>query len=266
MSFARQLSVCHSENAIAVVPTELEWRLARLQRPGMYGDRRIKQILHPGKYRFNPSGKPLWTRADWLELDVTQRRAGQIRKPKHVRIENVSWQRSNDFDWTMHLPHGSKVVSVPIDFADDAGLGYYNCRLIKPDDIISLSHRSVIVNFCYQNDYFDRYVVGVRGGCSIEHHDFAHIDMPFDRLSGYLVIGRIVPINQALELTAFVVEPLHRVYIPAKTIHTNDYLLGTWETLLSSACEFPSAQIKPSASDPSDLVHEHALPPLVFCE
>lgn len=264
MSFARQFSICRGEDDATIAPTALEVQLASLERPGMFGDRQIQQVLTPGRYSFDPTIAPHWKRVDWWELDVTQKRAGRIREPRRACIENVSWQQSDGFDWTVYLPTDSHVISVPIDPADDAGLGYYNCRLIEPDDVISLHHRSVIVNFCYQDEYLEQYVLGKGGGCSIEQHDFAHVDMPLDVRSGLLVIGKIDPADQALELTAFAVKPGQRVYIPAKTIHTNDFLLGTWETLLSSACEFPSAQIKPSTSAASGLVQEHALPPLAF--
>ncbi len=265
MSFARQLSVCRNEDSLTIAPTEVEWRLARLQRPGMFGDRRIKQVLRPGKYSFDPCARPQWQRADWLAPDAARRRAGVVRKPKRVLVENASLQQADGLDWTLFLPKGSKAVSVPTDVADDAGLGYYGCRLIDADDIITLHHRSIIVNFCYKEDYLSRYVLSMRGGSSIEQHDFAHVDMPLDAHSGHLVIGRIDPHDQTLELTAFVVQPMQRVYIPAQTIHTNDYLLGTWETLLSSACEFPSAQIRPSAEEPAHDIQENTLPRLAFC-
>lgn len=266
MSFAQQVSICRHNYDLAIVPTEQEWRLARLQRPGMFGDQHIKQVLHPGQYSFDPLAAPNWRPIDGWEPDAAQKRAAQVRKPKRARLANVSWQRSDGLDWTIYLPKNSSIVSVPVEIADDAGLGYYNCRIIQPEDVISLRHRSIVVDFCYQEDYFDHYVVDVCGGCSIEHHDFAHVDMPLDEHSGHLLIGKINPLDQALELTAFVVRPMQRVYIPAQTIHTNDYLLGTWETLLSSDCEFPSAQLRPSGSGSADDFREHALPLLAFCE
>lgn len=266
MSFVEQVSICSAAYDLTVSPTEQEWRLARLQRPGMFGNQHVKQVLHPGRYSFTPLSEPLWQPLDRWKPDVTRERAGHVRKPKLTRVANVSWQHSDGLDWTMYLPRDSPILSVPVEVADDASLGYYNCRIIRPHDVVSLRHRSIVVDFCYQEEYFDRYVVDVCGGCSIEHHDFAHVDMPLDKNSGYLLIGRIDPSDQALELTAFVINPMDRVYIPAQTIHTNDYLLGTWETMLSSECEFPSAQLKPSNSMFSDDFREHALPLLAFCE
>jgi len=264
MSFAQQVSICRANFNLAIAPTEQELRLAGLQRPGMFGDRQIKQVLPPGQYSFNPSATPPWTYLNGWEFDVAQKRASHVRKPRLTRLADVSWQRLNRLDWTVYLPDQTSVVNVPIEIADDASLGYYNCRIIRTQDVITLRHRSIVVEYHYQPDYLDRYVIDVCGGCSIEHHEFAHVDMPLDNGSGHLVIGRIDPIDQALELTAFVVQPLQRVYIPEQTIHTNDFLLGKWETMLSSECEFPSAKLKPLDKAPSDMVHEHPLPLLAF--
>lgn len=266
MSFARQLSICRGGDDVAIAATELEWRLARLQRPGMFGGQQIRQILPPGKYRFDPLNEPNWRPTDWQALDASERRKGHIRPPRRMHLNNVSWQRSDELDWTLHLPTGEDVVTVPVDETDDAGLGYYNCRLIGKDDVISLHHRSIIVNFHYKDEYLRHYVLEIGGGCSIEQHEFAHVNMPLDMRSGHLVLGKMDPVDHSLELTAFIVRPMQRVYIPAQTIHTNDFLLGRWESLLSSACEFPSAQIKPSADAGLDRAHEHALPPVAFCE
>ena len=264
MSFMDQVSICRSVDDLNIAPNEQEWRLAYLQRPGMFGDRYIKQVLHPGKYSADPLARRFWRcTLPWKE-DVAQRRAHCVRKPKLVRVANVSWQRMDNLEWTMYLPENQNSLSVPVEVADDANLGYYNCRIIEPGDVISLSHRSVVVDFCYQQDYLRRYVIDVCGGCSIEHHAFAHVDMPLNEHSGHLVIGRIDPTDKALELTAFLVKPFQRVYIPAKTIHTNDFLLGTWETLLSSYCDFPSARLRSSVNAPPDEFHEHALPLLTF--
>jgi hypothetical protein len=266
MSFVDQVSICRINDDLTIAPNEQEWRLACLQRPGMFGDRHIKQVLHPGKYSADPLARQFWRNAPPWDEDVTKRRALHVRKPSLARLANLSWQRMDGLDWTMYLPKDQSVLSVPVEIADDASLGYYNCRIIEPGDVISLSHRSIVVDFRYQQNYLQHYVIDVCGGCSIEHHAFAHVDMPLDEHSGHLVIGRIDPADQALELTAFVVRPFHRVYIPAKTIHTNDFLLGTWETLLSSYCDFPSAQLRSSVNAPPDEFCEHALPLLTFRE
>lgn len=266
MSFARQISICRRDDNVLIAPTEQEIQLSRLQRPGMNANHRIRQILRPGKYAFGPLDEPPWRTVDQREPDVVQRRADLVRRPRRVRLDDVIWNRSQELNWTAYLSTESRTISIPIDVADDVGLGYYDCRLISPDDVISLNHRSLITNFHYHDDYFRNYVLGVLGFSSIEQHEFAHVDTPLDDRSGHLVIGRMDPLDQSLELTAFVVKPGDSVYIPAHTIHTNDYLLGTWETLLSSACEFPSAQIRQSTDEPMEFVYDQAASPFRFVE
>lgn len=150
-------------------------------------------------------------------------------------------------------------VVIPVQQADDATLGYYNCRLLTAGDIISLNERSIVTDFHYQDDYFDKYVMEFLGGPRFEQHAFAHVDMPRDHRSGYLMIGKVDPRDQSLEVTAFNVEPGDAVYIPAGTLHTNDYLLGTWQTLLSSAFEGPYALVKQPEDKPICLIVEHGL-------
>lgn len=266
MSFSDQISFCRNHKNLAIAPTEQEVRLSQLSRPGFEADRQIKQILHPGKYAYFPiDDRPLKS-AGWNRPDVAIERAAIVREPKRVRITNVTWRQSQEFNWAAHLPISSGKIRVPVDMADDATLGYYNCRLLSPNDIVSLHHRSIITNFRYDDDYLKRYVIGVLGCSSIEQHEFAHIDRPLDKRSGYLLIGRMDPFDQSLELTAFFVRQYQSVYIPAKTIHTNDYLLGTWETLLSSYCEFPSAQIKQPENAPLQFVDSYHLTPFNFVD
>lgn len=250
MSFARVFTVCnHSSNSVAI-PTEQEIQLSRLVRPGMTGGRRIEQILLPGKYAYVPPENGQYQAVAPTMLDVTEVRKHSIRTPKMVRMKMASWQQYQELAWTAFLTSTIPEIIVPVHEADDATLGYYNCRLLNPGDVISLSHRSFITDFAYRDEYFLRYVMDVLGSSLIEQHAFAHVDTPRDHHSGHLVIGKIDPGDHALELTAFAVRPGDSVYIPAGTIHTNDYLLGTWKTLLSSACEFPSARVRQPGGKP----------------
>jgi len=262
MSFARQFSICSNDDHHSDKPTTQEHALSSLQRPGMHGHGHIRKILRPGKYAFDPNASELWFPAHPEDPDVAEKRAASIRRPQMIRMEDVAWHQSQELSWTAQLSIESKMVSIPVDIADDAGLGYYNCRALGAGDVISLNNRSLVTNFCYHDDYFERYVLGVLGCWSIEQHEFAHVDTPLTDRSGYLVLGKVDPVDQALEMTAFIVESGLSVYIPAHTIHTNDYFLGTWETLLSSACEFPSAQLKQSRNEPLQFVYDQEDLPL----
>jgi len=257
MPFAREFTICrHSSDSVAT-PTEEELQVSRLVRPGMTGGRRIEQILLPGKYAYVPAETGQYRPVDPTMLDVTEARRHSIQPPRLVRIEMASWQRYQELVWSAFLASTIPEITVPAHEADDATLGYYNCRLLKPGDVISLNHRSIITDFIYRDDYFGRYVMDVLGGSLIEQHAFAHVDTPRDRHSGHLVIGKIDHGDRALELTAFEVKPGDSVYIPAGTIHTNDYLLGTWKTLLSSACEFPSARVRQPGDKPLQFIVEN---------
>ena len=250
MSFAKEFSICQHSSDTTAMPTEQELQLSHLVRPGMTGARRIKQILYPGNYAFDSAEDGQYRPVGSTMVDVAESRRDSIGLPGLVRLEMASWRRCQEFTWTAYLASIAHQIIVPVHKADDATLGYYNCRLLKAGDVISLNHRSIITDFVYQDDYFGRYVMGVLGGSLIEQHAFAHVDMPHDLHSGHLVIGKIDPRDQALELTAFAVRPGDSVYIPAGTIHTNDYLLGTWQTLLSSACKFPNARITQPGNKP----------------
>lgn len=257
MSFAKQITICRHDDASTEMPTEQELQLSRLVRPGMTGGCQIKQILLPGKYAYDPAKDALYRSVNSTVLDVTESRRDSVRPPNLVRIEMASWQWYRKMTWTAYLASTIHEVSVPVHAADDATLGYYNCRILKPGDVISLNHRSIVTDFLYRDDYFDSYVVDIIGGSLIEQHAFAHVDTPIHPHSGYLVIGKIDSVDQALELTAFVVKAGDSVYIPAGTIHTNDYLLGTWQTLLSSDCEFPNARLRRPGDKPLRFVIGH---------
>ena len=239
------------------MPTLQEQQLSELARPGMNGSGSIRQILHPGKYAYTPGAKTPWKPVDREEPDVAARRKHNRRKPKLVRFDGVAWYQHEELSWAAYMSSAPLNHTAPIDEADDATLGYYNCRLLQPGDVISIDQRSMVTDFCYGDEYFERYVLGANGCSTIEQHDFAHVDMPLDGRSGLLVIGRIDQTDQVLELTAFRVRPGCAVYIPAKTIHTNDYLLGRWETLLSSACEFPMAEMRHYNAKPLRFVDHH---------
>lgn len=87
-------------------------------------------------------------------------------------------------------------------------------------------------DFRYNKDYFKRYAKE-KGG--LEVHTFAHVDCPLDTLdeSGMFIIGKWNDDGNALFLTAFRVPQLHSLFVPGGTVHSNDYLCGTWRTMLS---------------------------------
>lgn len=99
---------------------------------------------------------------------------------------------------------------------------------------VSLIHEHEIADFKYAENYLTDFVVPVSQP-SLERHAFAHLDCPhesFDR-NGRFILGKIVGDHDELHLTAFLIPARHTLYVPPFTIHSNDYLRGTWRTMLA---------------------------------
>ena len=152
-------------------------------------------------------------------------------EPRHTVIKGVKWISSkvpgksgraifpSSFD--------GKIAS---EFATNEHLRYYGAVFAENQQLqVSLCYRHGIQDFTYENNYLEDYAK-VRG-CGIETHSFAHLDCPLDPNSGVFVLGKLI--GDELHLTAFQVPARHTVYVPADTIHSNDYLIGTWRTMLS---------------------------------
>ena len=152
-------------------------------------------------------------------------------EPRHTVIKGVKWISSkvpgksgraifpNSFD--------GKIAK---EFATNEHLRYYGASFAENQQLqVSLCYRHGIQDFTYENSYLEDYAK-VRG-CGIETHSFAHLDCPLDSNNGVFVLGK--QIGDELHLTAFQVPARHTVYVPAGTIHSNDYLIGTWRTMLS---------------------------------
>lgn len=152
-------------------------------------------------------------------------------KPQHTTIKGFKWVSSK-------VPGKSGRAIFPssfdgkiaTEFATNEHLRYYGSSFAENQQLqVSLCYRHGIQDFTYENNYLDDYAK-VRG-CGIETHPFAHLDCPLDSNNGLFVIGK--QIGDELHLTAFQVPARHTVYVPAGTIHSNDYLTGTWRTMLS---------------------------------
>lgn len=60
--------------------------------------------------------------------------------------------------------------------------------------------------------------------------------MPLSTDSGRFVLGKFKDEEETeLHLTAFKIPQGQTLLVPANTIHSNDYLLGTWTTMLAHA-------------------------------
>ncbi|CAF1625729.1 unnamed protein product, partial [Didymodactylos carnosus] len=139
---------------------------------------------------------------------------------------------------------------IPVDIATNEHLSYYGCCLASSAQTkVSLFHRHCLQDFVYKENYVQDYVKNDGHG-GLEKHSFAHLDCPLGDNSGYFILGRFVDKNNSeLHLTGFHIPTKHTLYVPPLTIHSNDYLKGTWRTMLSDEASI----------DHVSLTHHHRL-------
>ena len=106
------------------------------------------------------------------------------------------------------------------------------------DHEVSLNLRHAIQDFTYSNNYLEEYVKlekenGGAGGAGCERHEFSHLDCPLVEDNGVFVFLKFVN-EDVIHISAFHIPVRHTLYIPGGVIHTNDYLKGTWRTMLSN--------------------------------
>ena len=150
--------------------------------------------------------------------------------------------------WISNEETGKGTLKFPSDFdgviendiGTSANLSYYGAILTntRPDDKITLSMRHLIQDFTYSDNYLEDYVMNVNGnnGAGLERHGFTHLDCPLNSDNGTFVIGKFIDNDETiLHVTGFRIPARHGMLLPANTIHCNDYLKGTWRTMLSDA-------------------------------
>ena len=68
----------------------------------------------------------------------------------------------------------------------------------------------------------------------LERHDFHHFDCPLTAESGAFILAKFLGDEESvLHISAFHIPTRHTLYIAPGVIHSNDYLKGTWRTMLS---------------------------------
>ena len=164
--------------------------------------------------------------------------------PKHiVAVEGAKWRSKVKGEKSGELTFvGNFNGIVPTCLATPESLSYYNCTLTgQSEQDYTLVYRHGVIDFDYSQKYLEEYVMKGMGGSGIEKHGFDHLDCPLDDDSGVMVIGKYVD-KDTLHLTGFIVPKCHTVFIPANTVHSNDYLRGTWRTMLSDEADIDHVQ------------------------
>ena len=159
-------------------------------------------------------------------------------KPRSTVIEGVSW-RSNE---KLLLFPKSFTGEIASDVATAEKLAYYKAKFAnRVDGKIDIPVQHQQTDFTYAPDYLHTYVMapkekGGAGGATLERHSFCHTDMPYEDMdkSGVFVIGKFLDESETrLELTGFSIPRGETLWIPGGVIHTNNYLRGKWNTMLS---------------------------------
>lgn len=148
-------------------------------------------------------------------------------------VVRVSWESSKNTTASGNLIFPADFDGkLETEIATSELLDYYGCMFAdgRPEEV-NIPYRHVIQDFTYEDSYLINYVEGKNGGAGLERHEFVHIDSPLDDDSGFFVLGKLR--EDELHLTAFRVPKRHTLYVPANSIHSNDYLKGTWRTMLS---------------------------------
>ena len=136
------------------------------------------------------------------------------------------------------LPNNFNNYELAIDYATKSKLGYYGVKFVLENDNtrIKLPFDSTIAEYQYSEDYLNKYIL--KNGTGIEMHAFPHFDRPLSDNSGFFIFGKKVNIDVSsntfdLHLTAFKIPKKCFVFVPPFVIHSNDFFLGKWTTLLS---------------------------------
>ena len=164
-------------------------------------------------------------------------------KPEYVEITGIRWVTSEltSQSGSLFFPE-SFLGEVPVQFATNELLSYFDVTIAESNDNeISLALRHVIQDFTYSDNYLEDYCnlskeKGGAGGAGCERHEFAHLDMPMKADNGVFVFIKFVDDEETcVHISGFRIPVRHTLYIPGGVIHTNDYLKGTWRTMLSDA-------------------------------
>ena len=170
-------------------------------------------------------------------------------KPKYVPVSGVNWLKSPNPEKNGILNFPSfpgETFPIPVQHATSELLSYYDCTFanVCPDEM-RLKAPHAIQDFTYSKNYLEKYVLlpknqrgpkghGGAGGAGLERHEFHHLDCPLDEDSGVFVLAKFVDKEETeLHISGFHIPVRHTLYIPNGVIHTNNYLKGTWCTMLS---------------------------------
>ena len=176
-------------------------------------------------------------------------------EPRHTVVKGVKWISSKvPGESGLALFPKSFDGKVATEFATNEHLQYYGASFAENQQLqVSFCYHHGIQDFTYDTNYLEDYAK--TRGCGLETHLFTHLNCPLDLDNGLLVLGKFFDCE--LHLTAFQVPARHTVYVPAGTIHSNDYLIGTWRTMLSDEAVIDRVFIVKEKQDGDNVTYEN---------
>jgi len=204
------------------------------EKPVMFSDDGILKDFMPGVYYFSKI-------VNYSDLPPL--------KPACTIVPGVRWIVGQDGEQGKVIFPESFDGVIATELATTETLGHYGVRLAESDynQTVELKSRHVLDDYTYTADYLQKWVIKSAGGAGMEFHEFAHLDCPLDsiRESGHYILAKWTDDERtALQITAFKVPARHTVYTPPMVIHTNNYLRGTWRTMLSDEPVYEAKMLK----------------------
>ena len=173
--------------------------------------------------------------------------------PRYTEIKGVEWvSNTTSGRGTLKFPDDFDVLTkIAVEVGTNEFVSYYGCTITntRQDDKISLSMRHAIQDFTYSENYLQEWILNKKGndGAGLERHNFSHVDCPKESHgeNGIFLLAKFIDDEETiLHLTGFQIPKKHCMYIPGDVIHINDYLKGTWRTMLSDAAPIDYAYLE----------------------
>ena len=162
--------------------------------------------------------------------------------PRYTEVHGVQWIPNKETGkGALKFPPDFDILTkLEVEVGTNEFVSYYGCTITntRQDDKVSLTMRHAIQDFTYSDNYLQEYILNKNGnnGAGLERHNFSHVDCPKERDNGIFVLAKFVDDEETiLHITGFHIPQKHCLYVPGGTIHINDYLRGTWRTMLSDA-------------------------------
>lgn len=177
---------------------------------------------------------------------------GTIAIPQHVKIFN-NWNSNKNANVKNNNILGENGdfqidsnLKIPIAETTQENLMFYNCKLIKHNDIIQFESPKIlpITIMKIGEKYVDDFLLTELGdGCYLEYHDTPHFHMSLNNESnGYLIIGKII--NNYCYLSAFNIPFGYAIYMPPNVIHCDAFLIGDYLVMYTLTPNYSTVVLK----------------------